>query len=400
MILAAVASTSSQAAPLAEKFLLDGQLDEGAKQLSQHLQAHGEDDQARFGLGVVQFFASFEHLGTSLHEHGLRSERVLRGIPPEFRKLLTEHPNPKQASYENVREILQTWVDDLNRAEATLAGVRDAQVKLPLHVGQIKVDLLGTGNPISALILVGESPSGSTEDMFRTFVIAFDRGDVAWLRGYCHFLAAIGEAALAIDGRELFERTGHLFFANVKSPHEFLLEEAVDLDGFSFPLIADVISFIHLWRFPVEEPKRMQASLEHLEAMLAQSQVMWKFYQAEEDDDREWIPNPKQTGVLQVAVSQEMVDTWLATVREAELILQGKKLVPFWRGEPGKRGLNVRRIFTDPRTIDPILWVQGTSATPYLEQGDLTDLANPNTLREINDAFGGIDFFGFAFWFN
>jgi hypothetical protein len=33
-----------------------------------------------------------------------------------------------------------------------------------------------------------------------------------------------------------------------------------------------------------------------------------------------------------------MVDAWLATLDEAEQVLQGKKLIPFWRGEAGDGG--------------------------------------------------------------
>ena len=62
--------------------------------------------------------------------------------------------------------------------------------------------------------------------------------------------------------------------------------------------------------------------------------------------------------------------------------------------------MNLKRVFTEPRLIDPILWVQGTAATPYLEEGEITNFANRETLRQINNTFGGINFFGFAFWFN
>ena len=34
--------------------------------------------------------------------------------------------------------------------------------------------------------------------------------------------------------------------------------------------------------------------------------------------------------------------------------------------------MNLRRVFTEPREMDPILWVQGTAAAPYLEAGTVT----------------------------
>jgi len=44
-------------------------------------------------------------------------------------------------------------------------------------------------------------------DIGNRSLILFDRGDVAWLRGYCHLLMAFGECYLAHDGKELFAGT-------------------------------------------------------------------------------------------------------------------------------------------------------------------------------------------------
>ena len=112
-------------------------------------------------------------------------------------------------------------------------------------------------------------------------------------------------------------------------------------------------------------------------------------------------PHPKQTGVLGVKVTRPMVDAWLETLDEAEQVLQGKKLIPFWRGKPGGRGVNLRRVFTEPRAFDPIEWVQGTAATPYLEEGPLTKLADPAMGRRLSEAFGGpFNVLGYGLWFN
>ena len=107
--------------------------------------------------------------------------------------------------------------------------------------------------------------------------------------------------------------------------------------------------------------------------MLALSRESWKFYLAEDDNDHEWIPNPKQTGVIPgVTVTEEMVKGWTITfLDEADEILAGRKLIPFWR-DAGGRGINLRRVFVEPRDFDLVLWVQGTAAAPYLEAGELT----------------------------
>lgn len=390
--------------PLAEKYLLEGKLAAGEKALQRHLEKEAGDDQARFGLGVVQFFRSFERLGAGLYKYGLRTERAFGGLPRPLREIVPQNPRPEKLTYAAVREIIQAWVEDLNRAEATLAGVKDDKVKLPLHVGRIQFDPLGLGKPVSAAGLLGRMGNDAPREPVEQLVIAFDRGDVCWLRGYCHFLAAGGELLLAVDGKDLFDCTAHLFFEKVDSPHTFLQEEDRNLAearNANSALISDAIAFVHQLRLPIKEPERCKAALGHLEAMLGQAREMWKHILAETDDDNEWIPNPKQKGVLGVKVTQEMIDTWLATLDEAGQVLQGKRLVPFWRGTQKDRGVNLRRAFTEPRTFDPVLWFQGTAATPYLETGDLTKFADPRMLERINNAFGGgLGFAGYAFWFN
>ncbi|QDT44766.1 hypothetical protein Pan241w_48820 [Gimesia alba] len=391
------------AAPLAESYLTSGQLAAGETALKAQLEKRPEDDEARFGLGVIQFFQSFEHLGGSLYKYGLRTEGVFRGMPAPIGQLLPQNKDPEQVSYADVRQFLQTWINDLKQAENTLSAIKDSDVKLPLHVGLIKVDLAGTGTPIDAAFLMGRVGTPEQVKVAEKFVIGFDRGDADWLAGYCNFLCAWGEVLLAVDGEEIFNCTAHLFFDKVETPYPFLLEGPRNFDSlrrFNRPLISDILAFIHLWRFELKEPKRMPAALAHLEDMQFHAKSMWKYYLAETDDENEWIPNPKQTGVLQIKISQEMVDTWLAVLDETGLVLQGKKLIPFWRGKPGAQGVNLRRVFTEPRMIDPFLWVQGTAAAPYLEEGPITDFASPEMLGRINSTFGGRNFFTIAFWFN
>ncbi|WP_298859567.1 hypothetical protein [uncultured Gimesia sp.] len=399
-------SAGVSAAPLAEEYLTSGKLSDGVTALKSQLKKAPDDDEARFGLGVVQFFQSFEHLGSSLYKYGLRTEGAFGGMPAQFRELLPQNPKPETISYSDVRQILQIWINDLNAAEKTLSAVKDPKVTLPLHVAKIKIDLIGTGSlrDVTYLMRTVNTPrEREAANKADKFVIGFDRGDADWLAGYCNFLAAWGEIMLAVDGQEIFNCTAHLYFEKVDTPYPFLLEGSRNFDDvwrFDRPLISDILAFIHLWRFEMKEPARMKVALAHLEDMQLHAKSMWKYYLAETDDENEWIPNPKQTGVLRVKVSQEMLDTWLAVLDETGLVLQGKKLIPFWRGKPGKQGVNLRRVFTEPRIIDPFLWVQGTAAVPYLEEGPITDFASPEMLGRINSTFGGVRFFSMAFWFN
>jgi hypothetical protein len=160
--------------------------------------------------------------------------------------------------------------------------------------------------------------------------------------------------------------------------------------------IADFIAAIHEWHFDVVEPARTASALRHLEEVLRISRLSWKAIEAETDDDREWIPNPKQSGVIPgLAVSGEMIAGWHEFLDEADAILAGRRLVPHWRLAEG-RGINLRRVFLEPKKMDLVRWLQGAAIVPYVERGECTD---PETWRRIQRSFRG-QFIGFAIWFN
>jgi hypothetical protein len=384
--------------PLAEKYLHAGQFANGERILLAELARKPKDDRLRFGLGMVQFVRAIERLGQSLYRYGVRSDRGQRMNLPFLRLPVPTNPSPEPLTHTAARQILLDLVADLQKAEATLAAVADEQVKLPLCLGPIRLDFAGRGQTEDRLATILSRYLGERSVPNNDLLVVFDRGDVAWLRGYCHLLMALSEIALGYDGQELFDCTAHLFFARAESPHKFLTEgqrgpRIFDVgDGVD---LIDVITFIHLVRMPVQEPARLKAALRHLEQMLALSRESWKFILAETDDDHEWIPNPRQKGVLGVPVRQEMVNGWLEFLEETEALLAGKRLIPFWRGDPS-RGINLRRVFTEPRPFDLVLWIQGSAATPYLEKGPLT---KPEVWARLQRVFGG-EFIGFAIWFN
>ncbi len=382
------------AAPDVDALLSSGKFDEGVAVLEAHLKVEPKDDVSRLGLGVTQFVSAVQRLGQKLAVYGPRPRFAFVVGGPA----IAEVPAPAEPlTYPTLRKINQEWLDDLARIEATLAKITSEEVKLPLHVGRVTMNL-GTAETRSLTLLpILQQFRLGTAGREADFVIAFDRADVDWMRGYCHLLSALSEMMLAYDGQELFDVAAHRLFQHAKTPHAFLLEpnRPPNNGWFQFEDIADAVALIHMLRFPLVEPKRMEAALKHVEQTLSLSRQMWKRVLAETDNDREWIPGPKQKGAINIPVTQEIVDNWLRALDEAEQIVQGKKLIPFWRGKP-TRGVNLRKVFLEPRQLDIVLWIQGTAATPYLEEGELT---KPDTWQQINRAFGG-QFLGFGFWFN
>jgi hypothetical protein len=386
--------------PDVDKLLQAGNLAAAETTLQKHLKTNAGDDNARFGLGMVQFVRGVERLMQSLHKYGLRSHE---NFVPFLRLPAPRNVEPEELSYKAMRGIFESLEKDLKKAEATLAKIKSKDAKVPVHIALIRFDFNGDGKAEEdeTLWKVYEklTRGGAIgEGIAKGFYIAFDRADVHWLRGYCHLLMGMTDFVLAHDWKDSFERTAQLFFKSPDSPFAYLrrTKEPPRRGWFDAERIADVVAFVHMIRFKVIEPQRMKSSLAHLEAVVQQSRECWKYAEAETDDDHEWIPNAKQTGVIPgMKVTPEMIAGWKEFLDEADAILKGKKLVPHWRVKDG-RGINLRKVFTEPRQFDLVLWIQGSAAAPYLERGPMT---KKEFWERMMRTFRG-NFIGFAIWFN
>lgn len=379
-----------------EKYLDEGKIADGIAAADEHLQSDPDDSQVLFAKGTLQFLQGVEHLSQGLFRLG--PSRHAENLPL-LRLPVAPNTEPEVATYAGLRKIFERFGSDLQVAERTLALVK-GEVKLPVRIGTIILDLNGDGQATDEerfwkiYAKMNLQAEQETEEIAKKYVIAFDSADAIWLRGYCHLLLAVDDSLLAHNWEEAFDRTAHLFFAKVETKYSTLFDKESS-DEFMEPIL-DLVAFIHLIRFPVDDPVRMKSSLGHIEQMLKLSREMFTALQAETDDDREWIPNPKQTGVIPgVQVTDEMVAGWEEFLNEAEALFAGKKLIPHWRIKTGE-GINLRKVFEEPTSFDLILWIQGTAAVPYLEKGELTDM---ETWTRLDRIFRG-EFIGFAIWFN
>lgn len=430
--------------------LYAGRTAEAAAVAQERLAEVSDDDQARFALGAIQFLQAVEHLGQSLYRYGLatayQDPTGMAGFPI-LRIPVPHNPDPENITYDKFRAVLRTFIGDLRAADDTLAGIVADDLDLPLNIGLIKLDLDddGAASGDEALWHIFERVAGLRwldENQAAAFLADFDASDVPWLRAYSHLLMAIAEFPLAHDWRDAFETTFHGVFPKATLPSSRLLErdaEALaELEKLGQPplpprhrpgepfqewqeryqewlrtdegkrhqrinklqqnvwvsSIADLIAFIHLNHWKVVEPQRMRSVLEHLEAMVQFSRESWGRINDETDNRSEWIPSPRQSGVLlRMRVTEERVEGWHQFLNEFEAILEGRKLIPHWRFD---QGVNMRRLFLEPTTFDIVLLVQGSAALPYLEDGDLT---TEETWDQIMRIFGG-DFFRYFIWFN
>lgn len=370
----------------------------------------GGQAEQRFALGIAQTCAAIERLTASLNRYGLNSKTTdglrMMGMPT----VAMENPAEEAIDATKFREVLGRFYQDLSQAQQTLEAVDpDGDLKVVLDVTRVRLDYNGDGvaGPDEAVGLLMQRLQRQQRPRFveaeevdeaeveaEPILIALDAGDVYWLRGYCHLLMGMGDFILAHDTEEIFNHTAHLFFARVDTPFTYLAHLQPE-SHFDSRMISDIIAFIHLIRLDVSDPQRMLASRDHLLQVSALSRQSWEAILAETDDDREWIPSTTQTSVLgdALVVDQDRLDAWMRFLDEYDAILAGEKLLPFWRGVKEKGlGVNLAKVFENPQTFDLVLWVQGSAAKPYLEEGELT---TEQFWNQLTRAFRG-DFMSFA----
>jgi hypothetical protein len=386
------------------EYVKDGKLVAGEKGFDGLLQKTPQDNGIRVPLGVLQFLRAIEGLGQDYYRYGLDPARPNRSIL--MRMPIPNNPNPEEISYDKARSVLQNLLDRLSKADKTLSDFKPSGIKIPIAINEISLDLDSNGKSSPNEAVWGAMGGNLIE-------FAFDDADVFWLRGYINVLSSVVQFALAHDWQSAFERTAHLFFPRVQSPFGFFADE-LDESQWASNQIFDFIAFIHVIDFKVIEPDRMTKSLEHFEKVIQLSRETWRLIREETDNDREWLPGKTQTSiVLAGRQGNRMGDDWERVLNQVELVLQGKELLPFWRGVKNrnsfnifgrgndvefnpKLGINLRQVFTNPQTFDLVLWIQGTGVAPFLESGKLIDF---QAWSELSDAFqGNLPFF--AFWIN
>jgi FixJ family two-component response regulator len=94
-------------------------------------------------------------------------------------------------------------------------------------------------------------------------------------------------------------------------------------------------------------------------------------------------------------VDDRIVAGWTSFLDQAEGVLEGRLLLPHWRF-PSTQGVNLRRMFEEPRTLDPIMIVTGAGAIPYIETGEIAAGSTLDTGMGLLE--GGL--LAYFLWFN
>ncbi|MEQ8843436.1 MAG: hypothetical protein RIB58_01175 [Phycisphaerales bacterium] len=395
--------------PPTEAFTRDGAtLSSAVQELGQAVAADDADARTRFAHALAVFFRSGERATQRMYEYG--AGQPIRGGGLFFMRGLMQmgaNPDPKPVSADDVRQIASDWLDDLREADRLFNAVPgDGDWKLRLDMAKVPIDFNNDGvaspreEPARAFAIVFRDGVNLPAER-RSFVLGLDATDLHWLRAYNDVLMAAAEIVLAYDNRELFDRCGHLFFTDPVSPYPFLQERRpFDPTGMEID-ISDVLAFAGSLDFPLagDGAERMARARQHLLNAIEHSRDMWQSARAETDDDREWLPAPHQSPAIQgVEITQAQVTLWLDLLDEAQALLEGEKLLRFWRGD-GSIAIDVRKFFDEPRNFNVLYWVQGSAAAPYLVPVGDRPVTRDNLWNDMEDTFGD-DLFRSIFYIN
>jgi len=154
------------------------------------------------------------------------------------------------------------------------------------------------------------------------------------------------------------------------------------------------LAFLHSINWQVENPQLLKETRQHWLKVLELNHVTWELVQQETDNNKEWLPNPKQDSPFpNVTVSQEIIDGWLETVKLGEAVLNGDLLIPNFRF--GK-GVSMKAFFETAESFDLVAFVTGHNSINYVQEGPMIEERQFRSMnRDLRRNLGG-----FALWFN
>ncbi len=375
-------------------FLAKGDFSGGSKTYLEKVQKTPASQEDLFSLGVLQFLGGVEGLIQSFHRYGMGGDSIAGMHVPFLRLPIPPNKNPEKITYDQLRNIFETFYQDMQQVDKTLSRIGAEEFHVSVDFTMIKLDFDGDSkisddDYFYNVYLAYNWEASWLYESDQPFIITFDRGDAYWLRGYANLLMAFCDVILAFDGQELFDDFGYLFFAK---PEKKVME--VSSDGML--QIADIVAFLHSVRLDISDSKRLSRSREHVLKTIELSRLSWDAIINETDDLNEWVPNANQASVTGLSMTEERIAGWSDFLDEASGILEGKTLIPHWRFKDPDKGINLKKTLNGLKHFDLILWVQGSGAIDYMEKGDVS---SRETWRRLQNLFQG-DFVGFMIWIN
>lgn len=325
-----------------------------------------------FAIGGLHFLAGIERALQLQWRTGMdqaaRGAGDILGVPL-LRLPLPPNPAPEPFQGALVSQLFADLDTDMQAARTALATLPEGEdFGLELSFADLWFDVNANGSRDAneeALLLVGAQLMGrqwqEPDPTAPPLVVRFDAADAAWLSAYTHLMSGISNAILAYDPAASIDRAlaARAAFGPTPAPEDMY---------FNFEDFADAFAMLEGAVNQPPDLPRAQAAKGHFLSMIAENRRFWTLVAREVDNDREWIPNDSQASALGFTLPPGTGDSWQGVLADGEALLQGRLLIPYWRGTEGQ-GLNLGRMFDEPAPVSITGWVQGWAAAPYLEKG-------------------------------
>ena len=346
-------------------------------------------DADRFALGGVRFLRTVEGALQLRWQTGLSEQMTMI---PFLRLPIPENPNPVAFNPAAIATLFKNVTTGMDSACAPLAEIKDGtDFGVEIAFKDIWFDINSNNTRDDGedlLTALGPMIMGwqwdERDPATPAPVIRFDAADAAWLSAYTHLLGGLSEMILAYDPTAPITRITNARAAMTKlgviAPDPmFGMGGGASMDAVDY--FAMVLATLN----QTPDKAKMLSAQTHLLAMVEDNRRFWAEVAKETDNDKEWIPKDGQKSAMGIDLPPGTGPMWLGVLSDVEALLKGEKLIPFWRID-GPAGVNIARMFTDPRPIDAAAWIQGEGAVPYLETGDLI---SPQNLTQFDAMMSG-----------
>ena len=321
-------------------------------------------DADRFTLGGVRFLGSVEAALQLRYSAGMTDQT---GMLPFLRLPLPDNTNPKPFQAAMISDLFRTVGAKLKLAREPLAAIPETSgFTLETNFADLWFDINANQSRDEgedAMAVMGPMLLGlqwdSRDPSTLAPVVTFDVADAAWLSAYTHLLQGVADLVLAYDPTESIDRILQTRVAMQRlggvSPSFFTGAGSDGLDEL------DVIAIVIAALQQTPDATRMSSAQAHFLSMIADNRRFWAVVVKEIDNDAEWLPNDNQQSALGVRLPPGTGAVWLSVLDDAEGLLNGTKLAPYWR-QQGAAGVNIAKVFSDPRPAD--LAGRGSKAGP------------------------------------
>jgi hypothetical protein len=320
-----------------------------------------------FALAGLRFLGGVEAALQLRWQTGIRADW---SELPILRLPIPENPAPRAFAPADFTALLTGLDADMEAARAALDQLGDQPFALEIRLSDLWFDINASGTRDQGEDLA--SVAGLTLGGGRIMavpvsdpVVVFDNADAAWLSAYTHFLSGFTSVALAYDPEPAIQRVLdasegiYALWGDTPPPNAFDMMFGRQVDRVAMVLFA-------LSNTP---DKALAADAHaHFLSMITENRRFWALVEAETDDNREWVPNERQSSGLGIILPPETGARWQAVLADAEKLLNGDILIPHWRFG-GEAGINLKKMFENPPPIDLVTFIQGEGLLPYAEKG-------------------------------